>query len=38
MFAMLKLTDIIKLFIIRHFVKKERWVRNLTMETGKPVS
>lgn len=38
MFAMLKLTDIIKLFIIRHFVKKERWVRNLTTETGKPVS
>ena len=30
MFAMLKLTDFIKFFVIRHFVKKERWVKNLT--------
>ena len=30
MFALLKLTDIIKFFIIRRFLRKERWVRNLT--------
>jgi putative MATE family efflux protein len=30
MFAILKLTDIIKIFIARHFLNKERWVRNLT--------
>jgi Na+-driven multidrug efflux pump len=30
MFALLKLTDIVKYFICRHFLKKERWVRNLT--------
>jgi putative MATE family efflux protein len=30
MFVLLKLTDIIKLFIARHFFNKERWVRNLT--------
>jgi putative MATE family efflux protein len=30
MFALLKLTDIIKIFICRHFLRKERWVRNLT--------
>jgi putative MATE family efflux protein len=31
MFAILKLTDIPKYFVARHFFKKERWVRNLTM-------
>ncbi|MDR1278458.1 MAG: MATE family efflux transporter [Treponema sp.] len=30
MFGILKLTDIVKLFIARHFLNKERWVRNLT--------
>jgi len=32
MFALLKLTDIIKLFICRHFLRKERWVKNLTSQ------
>ncbi|MDR1950120.1 MAG: polysaccharide biosynthesis C-terminal domain-containing protein [Spirochaetaceae bacterium] len=31
MYALLKLTDIIKLFVARHFLNKERWVRNLTV-------
>jgi putative MATE family efflux protein len=30
MFGILKLTDIVKIFIARHFLNKERWVRNLT--------
>ncbi|MDR0598274.1 MAG: polysaccharide biosynthesis C-terminal domain-containing protein [Treponema sp.] len=30
MFAILKLTDIPKYLVARHFLKKERWVRNLT--------
>jgi len=30
MFALIKLSDFIKCFIARHFLKKERWVRNLT--------
>jgi Na+-driven multidrug efflux pump len=30
MFAILKTTDIIKLFVARYFLNKERWVRNLT--------
>ena len=30
MFALLKLTDIVKFLICRHFLRKERWVRNLT--------
>jgi Na+-driven multidrug efflux pump len=30
MFALLKLTDIVKFFICRHFLRKERWVKNLT--------
>ncbi|MCL2130559.1 MAG: MATE family efflux transporter, partial [Treponema sp.] len=30
MFAILKLTDIVKYFMCRHFLKKEKWVRNLT--------
>jgi Na+-driven multidrug efflux pump len=36
MFAILKLTDIPKYLIARHFFKKERWVRNLTRETRTP--
>ena len=31
MFALLKLTDIVKIFIARHLLKKEKWVRNLTI-------
>ena len=31
MFALLKLTDIVKYFIARHFLHKERWVKNLTV-------
>jgi putative MATE family efflux protein len=34
MFAILKLTDIVKYFIARHFLNKERWVRNLTQGLG----
>jgi putative MATE family efflux protein len=30
MFALIKLSDIVKMLIARHFLKKERWVRNLT--------
>ena len=30
MFALLKLTDVVKLLICRHFLRKERWVKNLT--------
>jgi putative MATE family efflux protein len=30
MFAIMKLTDIVKIFIARHFLNKERWVKNLT--------
>jgi Na+-driven multidrug efflux pump len=30
MFAILKLSDIIKYLMARHWYKKERWVRNLT--------
>ena len=30
MFALLKLADFIKIFIMHHFLKKERWVKNLT--------
>jgi Na+-driven multidrug efflux pump len=30
MFALLKLSDIVKFFICRHFLRKERWVKNLT--------
>ncbi|MDR2630061.1 MAG: polysaccharide biosynthesis C-terminal domain-containing protein [Spirochaetaceae bacterium] len=30
MFAILKITDIAKYLIARHFFRKERWVRNLT--------
>jgi Na+-driven multidrug efflux pump len=32
MFAIVKLTDIVKLFICRHFLRKERWVKNLTAQ------
>jgi len=31
MFAILKLTDIVKAFIARHLLKKEKWVKNLTV-------
>jgi len=31
MFAILKLTDIVKLFIARHLLRKEKWVKNLTV-------
>jgi putative MATE family efflux protein len=30
MFALIKLSDFVKVFIARHFLKKERWVKNLT--------
>jgi Na+-driven multidrug efflux pump len=30
MFAILKLSDFVKYFICRYFLRKERWVRNLT--------
>jgi putative MATE family efflux protein len=32
MFAILKLTDIPKYLVARHFFKKERWVKNLTVK------
>jgi Na+-driven multidrug efflux pump len=35
MFAILKLSDIAKYFVARHFYNKERWVRNLAREAGK---
>jgi len=31
MFALLKLTDIVKLLIARHLFRKEKWVKNLTV-------
>ena len=31
MFAILKLTDIVKVFVARHLLKKEKWVKNLTV-------
>ena len=31
MFAVLKLTDVIKIFITNYFYKSERWVKNLTV-------
>jgi len=31
MFALLKLTDIVKFLIARHLLKKEKWVKNLTV-------
>jgi putative MATE family efflux protein len=34
MFALLKLSDIVKYFIARHFLRKERWVRNLTVNSA----
>jgi putative MATE family efflux protein len=33
MFAILKVTDVAKYLIARHFFKKERWVRNLAKES-----
>ncbi|MDR2184754.1 MAG: MATE family efflux transporter [Treponema sp.] len=35
MFAILKLSDIAKYLVARHFLKKGRWVRNLTLETSR---
>ncbi|GHV67036.1 MATE family efflux transporter [Spirochaetia bacterium] len=31
MFAIIKISDVVKYIIARHFLNKERWVRNLTM-------
>jgi putative MATE family efflux protein len=31
MFALLRITDFLKLFIARHFYRAERWVKNLTV-------
>ena len=31
MFALLKTTDVVKIFIARHLLKKEKWVKNLTI-------
>jgi putative MATE family efflux protein len=33
MFSILKLSDMVKYLIARHFYKKERWVRNLTQKS-----
>jgi Na+-driven multidrug efflux pump len=33
MFALLKLTDIVKLFVARYFLRKEKWVKNLTEDS-----
>ncbi|MDR3343079.1 MAG: MATE family efflux transporter [Treponema sp.] len=33
MFAILKISDIAKYFVARHFFKKERWMRNLAKES-----
>jgi Na+-driven multidrug efflux pump len=30
MFAVVKTTDIVKIFLARHLLRKEKWVRNLT--------
>ena len=35
MFALLKLTDFIKVAIASYFLKKERWVRNLTTKSAR---
>ena len=32
MFALLKITDIIKIFVARHFLRREKWVKNLTVQ------
>jgi Na+-driven multidrug efflux pump len=32
MFAIVKLTDIVKILIARHLLRKEKWVKNLTVE------
>jgi len=33
MFALLKATDIVKCFVARYFLRKEKWVKNLTVNT-----
>jgi len=32
MFALLKLSDIVKILVARHFLRKEKWVKNLTAQ------
>jgi len=32
MFALLKLTDVVKCFVARYFLRKEKWVKNLTVK------
>jgi Na+-driven multidrug efflux pump len=34
MFALIKISDIAKIFVARHFLKKERWVKNLTRKSA----
>ena len=34
MFALLKLTDFVKMFIARYLLRKEKWVKNLTVDGG----
>ncbi|GMO50917.1 MAG: MATE family efflux transporter [Treponemataceae bacterium] len=34
MFALLKSTDFMKFFIARYFLRKEKWVKNLTLAAG----
>jgi Na+-driven multidrug efflux pump len=38
MFAALKATDIVKIFICRHFLAKERWIKNLTANNHGQIS
>jgi Na+-driven multidrug efflux pump len=33
MFALLKITDVAKYLVARYFYRKERWVRNLALES-----
>jgi putative MATE family efflux protein len=32
MFALLKITDIVKIFVANYFLRKERWVKNITVQ------
>ena len=36
MYAILKISDIVKYLVARHFFKKERWIRNLTLRATAP--
>jgi len=38
MLAIAKLSDIVKIGICMYFFRKERWVRNLTVTRGRPLS